>query len=200
MRQINSHSSIFAAFYPLSPLRGQLPRKGGSQEILRQQKSLPSPITGTKGKPSAVPPAFVHIVRTQSPITAGRRPALAGRSRANQAGQTSKAAFSRRPPLSGERCCYFPVQHICTKLFIAQTTWIGKEKMQKWGAPSHLALPPGELAPPQAVTERALSGLASLGHLPQWGGKSHSTKKFSNFLTSSPSRAIVSYTSNEPIN
>ena len=66
----------------------------------RQQKNLSSPL-GTKGSPSAVPPAFAPEARAHAPVTEGLRPALTGRSRANQ-GTPSKAAFSRWPPLSGD--------------------------------------------------------------------------------------------------
>ena len=49
----------------------------------RQQKNLSSPL-GTKGSPSAVPPAFAPAARAHAPVTEGLRPALTGRSRANK--------------------------------------------------------------------------------------------------------------------
>jgi len=68
--------------------------------------------------------------RAHAPLTVGLRPALAGRSRANQATHT-RAAFSRWPPLSaGTRTRYFPVQHISQSLiFIAQNLSFGKYKV-----------------------------------------------------------------------
>lgn len=85
-----------------------------SDGYFRQTKNLPPQSMGTKGKPSAVPPAFAHTRTLKSPITAEDPSPSQGPLPGEPSGPSSKAAYSRRPPLSGEcfplfsRSSHFP--------------------------------------------------------------------------------------------
>ena len=86
-----------------------------SDGYFRQTKNLPPQSMGTKGKPSAVPPAFAHTRALKSPVTA-ENPSPSQRPLPGEpSGPCSKAAYSRRPPLSGE--C-FPLFSRSTHFFL----------------------------------------------------------------------------------
>ena len=81
-----------------------------------KEKSPPSPNLGRK---ASLPRYHPHsrITRTQGPVTAGT-PSCSHRPLPVEQGTHTKAAHSRRPPLSGGgQAPYFPVPHICAVTF-----------------------------------------------------------------------------------
>ena len=101
---------MYTSVFPWPDTRGQSSRT-------RKEKSPPSPNLGRK---ASLPRYHPHsrITRTQAPGNGGaRRPALTGPLPGEQ-GTHTKAALSRRPPLSGGgQAPYFPVPHICAVTF-----------------------------------------------------------------------------------
>lgn len=80
----------------------------------RQTKNLPPQSMGTKGKPSAVPPAFAPTARTQASGNGGETVPLSGAAPGRTKGFPLRWAFSQRPVLSARvnslfsRSTHFP--------------------------------------------------------------------------------------------